>query len=97
MSNLDMSLQMEVYNRALAWARRTGLSDDGRVNRALGILKTSGAIERAEAEYAATVDHCECPDAQYNGVVCKHRIALMMKARVDEGKAEWFENGDDDE
>jgi hypothetical protein len=94
MSNLDMSLQMQVYNSALAWARRTGLTDDGRVNRALGILKKPGALERAETEYGATVDGCDCPDSQFNGVVCKHRIAVMMQVRVDEGKSEFF--GDDD-
>ena len=36
MSNLEMSLEMSVYNRAKKWSKASGLTDVGRVNRALG-------------------------------------------------------------
>ncbi|MGH9158159.1 MAG: hypothetical protein ACRD1K_20510 [Acidimicrobiales bacterium] len=88
MSNLDMSLQMQVYNSALAWAKRTGLSDPGRVNRAFGILKRPGALDRAVTEYSATRTECECPDRR--GLICKHRLAMMMWTRVQEGKSDFL-------
>jgi len=88
MSNLDMSLHFSVYNSALAWARRTGLTDAGRVRRALGILKRPGALDRALELYSTTRTSCECPDGR--GLVCKHRLALQMWTRVQEGKSEFL-------
>ncbi len=79
---MNMSATMTVYNLAKAWARRSGLTDEGRVNRALGILKKQDALERAIMKYGATVDHCDCPDSQSGrGQVCKHRVAVMMFKR----------------
>jgi hypothetical protein len=88
MSNLNMSLHFEIYNSALAWARRTGLTDVGRVNRALGILKKPGALDRAVVEYSTTRNTCACPDMR--GLICKHRLAMMMWTRVQEGKSEFL-------
>ena len=78
---MNMSATMTVYNRAKAWARSSGLTDEGRVNRALGILKAEGALERAVVKYGATTSECFCPDNQHSGNVCKHRIALMLYVR----------------
>lgn len=78
---MNMSATMTVYNLAKTWARRSGLTDEGRVNRALGILKKDGALERAIVKYEATVDYCECPDAANQGLICKHRVAVMMFKR----------------
>ena len=90
MSILDLSLHMEVYNSARAWVRRTGLTDEGRLNRALGILKKPGALDRAVLEYGTTVGQCSCPDQEIRGLICKHRLALMMWARVQEGKSDFL-------
>ena len=90
MSVLDMSLQMEVFNSARAWVRRTRLSDEGRLNRALGILKRPGALDRAVFEYLTTVRSCLCMDAEKQELVCKHRLALAMWIRVQEGKSDFL-------
>ena len=75
---MNMSATMTVFNLARTWARRSGLTDEGRVNRALGILKREGALERAIVKYGATVDECLCPSNQHSDLVCKHRVAVMM-------------------
>lgn len=75
---MNMSATMTVFNLARTWARRSGLTDEGRVNRALGILKKEGALERATMKYDALVDRCNCPDAANQPLICKHRIALLM-------------------
>ncbi len=75
---MNMSATMSAYNAAKAWARRSGLTDEGRVNRALGILKKKDALERAIVKYGATVDECLCPSNQHSDLICKHRVAVMM-------------------
>ena len=75
---MNMSATMTVYNLAKTWARRSGLTDEGRVNRALGILKKEGALERAVEKYGATTDHCGCPDAANQPLICKHVVALLL-------------------
>lgn len=76
---MNMSATFSAFNLARNWARRSGLTDEGRVNRALGILKKKGAFERAIVKYNATVDHCDCYDSQSGrSFICKHRIAVMM-------------------
>lgn len=78
---MNMSATMTVFNLARTWARRSGLTDEGRVNRALGVLHKQGALERAIVKYGATVDYCQCPDASHQELVCKHRVAVMMFKR----------------
>ncbi len=75
---MNMSATMSAYNAAMTWARRSGLTDEGRVNRALGILKAKGALERAIVKYDATVDECLCPSNAHSDLICKHRVAVMM-------------------
>jgi hypothetical protein len=84
MSNLQMSVEMSVYNHARTWVRRSGMSDDGRVNRALSIVKTKGALDQAIAKYDTTANSCECPDNLHSGNICKHRLAVMMTIKADE-------------
>ena len=78
---MNVSATMTVYNHARTWARRSGLTDEGRVNRALGILKKSGELERAVVKYGATVDECLCPSNEHSDLICKHRVAVMMYIR----------------
>lgn len=90
MSNLEMSLEMSVYNRAKKWAKASGLTDVARVNRALGLIKKDGALAEAVENYGSSADGCGCPDNEFSGNVCKHIIALQMKIRIEEGKNEFF-------
>ncbi len=63
------------YNAARQLVR-DGLLDAGRLNRALGVAQS-----RQERTYHTTSTRCDCPDSTYRpGFVCKHRIALVLKA-----------------
>jgi hypothetical protein len=73
---MDKSQIFTQYNKARK-AVSDGILERGRVNRALGIAQS-----KSERKYETTVGHCTCPDSTYRpGVVCKHRIALMMEIR----------------
>ncbi len=91
MSNLVMSLEMSVFNRALKWAKASGLTDVARVNRALGLVKKEGALAEAIEKYGTTLDLCECKDAEFGPFeFCKHRVAVMMDSRIQDGVDEWL-------
>ncbi len=90
MSNLVMSLEMSVFNKAQKWAKASGLTDAARVNRALGLVKKEGALDEAVEKYGSSADECGCPDNEFSGNVCKHRIAVMMAERIREGVDEWL-------
>ena len=90
MSNLDMSVEMSVYNKARRWAKASHLTDGGRVDRAFGLVKKDGAINDAIEKYGATAGDCHCPDNTYSGQVCKHRVAIMMTTRIQEGIDDWL-------
>ena len=92
MSNLDESALFSAYNEAKKWARRSGLTDEGRVNRAFGIVR-SGKLEEKIAEYATTKTACHCPDRR--GLICKHRMAILIQLKANE--IIWDFNGGDPE
>lgn len=73
---------MAVYNKARAAARmgKCGL-ENGRVNRAFGIMMRSGGTSKINPDYESSIDFCKCPDAK-KGNICKHRIAHMIEFRL---------------
>ena len=77
----NRSQLFSVYNKARAAARQ-GKLDEGRVNRALGILQSNTGADRI-SKYQATGRGCSCPDSQH-GHTCKHRIALWIAKRAGE-------------
>jgi hypothetical protein len=81
MGNLLMtrSQLFHTYNLARSAARK-GKLEPCRTNRALGILMSKDA-EQHLAKYGATINKCNCQDAQH-GNVCKHRIARMIERRT---------------
>jgi vancomycin permeability regulator SanA len=74
---------MTVYNKARAAARK-GLLDEGRVNRALGLLMSGTNGNRP---YNTTTKTCDCPDHIKTGKACKHMIKMMMQVRISQAKA----------
>jgi hypothetical protein len=82
-----------VYNKARAAARRDGdLKRIERLNKALGILLSADYFTGNKADYAPTINTCECKDFQYRHAarrdyhgVCKHieveRLLLSIFAR----------------
>lgn len=70
-------LIFQQYNRA----KQVKLFEQGRVNRALGIVLSSQYVDTIQ-KYGTTVSRCNCPDAMYRDVFCKHRIAFMINYRV---------------
>ena len=92
MSNLDESALFSAYNAAKKWARKTGLTDEGRIDRALGIIR-SGALEEKIAEYSTTKTNCYCLDKR--GLICKHVMAVLIQLKANE--IIWDFNGGDPE
>lgn len=56
------------YNKLKSRTRRAG-QDTKRVDRALGLSLSGRAIP-----YVSTTESCNCPDAMYRGVICKHQL-----------------------
>lgn len=67
-----------VYNFA-RHAARLGKLDQGRVNRALGLV-----LSGERRPYLTSVAGCTCPDSRNH--VCKHRIAKMIEYRIQEAR-----------
>lgn len=66
------------YNKANG-AVKNGKLEQGRVNRALGIVQTKAE----DIRYTTTIGTCTCPDSIYRPTqTCKHRVALMIDQRV---------------
>ena len=81
--NYNPSGLMSAYNYCKHWAKRTGLADTKRVDRALGYLM-SGEAEEKWMEYSTTNTHCDCPDHQFRGTYCKHIISKMIDVKHDQ-------------
>lgn len=79
----SLSARFTVYNHAKHMARRTGILDPRRVNRALGILMSPGRLEAKVGEYGTTPFWCGCPDYRYRRVLCKHVLARMVQDQAD--------------
>jgi len=80
----SLSARMTVYNHARTLARRTGVLEPSRVNRALGILMSPGRRDAKAAEYGTSLWECYCKDSRYRRMgVCKHRLALLIQAQAD--------------
>ena len=83
-SNLaDRSKLMGKYNKAKAYARRTGLLEEKRVNRAWGLIMADKLDEKVE-QYGTRLHWCGCPDSQMRDQTCKHQIGLMIVSRASE-------------
>lgn len=81
--NHNQSALMSAYNYGKHWAKRTGLADTKRIDKALGYLM-SGEAEKKWMEYATTTERCDCPDHQYRGVYCKHMLSKMIDIKHDQ-------------
>jgi len=80
----NLSARMTVYNHAKHLARRTGILEPRRVDRALGILMSPGRRDAKAAEYGTSFWECYCPDSRYRRQgVCKHRLSLLVQAQAD--------------
>lgn len=62
------------YNKQRSTARKAG-KDTARINRGLGL-----ALSGKARPYLTTAHTCDCPDARYRGVVCKHMIAARLNS-----------------
>ena len=81
--NYNPSALMSAFNYGKHWARRTGIADTRRVDRALSYLMSGEAEEKWE-EYATTTSRCDCPDHQFRGNFCKHIMSLMIEMKHDQ-------------
>lgn len=75
---------MRWFNIARAYGRQHGW-DDGRTNRAFGLLQRADGGESKFKEYNTRVTSCECRDVQYNKPVggwCLHRRAKAIQIRA---------------
>jgi hypothetical protein len=79
----DQSDLMKAYNKAKVVAKTTDRLDEGRVDRAWGLLM-KGNLESKAIEYGTTIGECQCPDSSIRGMVCKHSIGLMIVARAND-------------
>ncbi len=79
-----LSLLFSAYNKArMMSVFRDPNGRCKRSGRALGLLMAKDQYWRAD--YSTTLDWCDCRDAQmrsYMGIICKHRQALWMEARI---------------
>lgn len=79
----NLSALMSAYNYAKTWARRTGLTTEDRVDRALGYMMSGEAPEKW-IEYRTHVRKhnrdwvCGCRDHYYRGSICKHILSKMI-------------------
>jgi len=87
---MNQSALMSAYNYAKHWAKRTGLADTKRVDRALGYLMKENASLKW-SEYATTIKSCDCPDHQFRGNYCKHILSKMIQVKHDQLMAEFYE------
>lgn len=62
------------FNKQRTQTRKAG-KETGRVNRGLGL-----ALSGKERPYLTTAHTCDCPDARYRGVTCKHMIAARLNS-----------------
>ncbi len=83
---------MSAYNLYKALARRTGVVDPRRVDRALGILMSS-KVDLKKYEYGSSKEYCGCPDCRFRRILCKHSIAIAILEDVD-AEMERFRNAD---
>jgi len=88
----DVSRLMSAYNYARHFARRTGVYEVKRVDRAWGYIM-SGKLKEKASDYGAEFDRCSCPDAS-RGFTCKHSIGLMIVAKAEQLKREDEERWD---
>lgn len=72
---MDKSRLFSTYNKARSVSR-----GNKRVDRALGLAQTNGY----GSPYNTTPFSCDCPDSQYRKKLCKHRIALYLRAVSEE-------------
>ncbi len=72
---MNRSALFTAYNAAKPLAR-AGFIDAERLNRALGVAQQ----KRPARLYATTLTSCDCPDARYRRVTCKHRLSLHLLA-----------------
>lgn len=95
-NGFNMSALFSAFNYGRAWARKSGLTDEGRVNRSLSYLM-SGDAQEAWKKYSTTLKNCKCPDHtgyvidEESGEVkaswtpkypiCKHIFALMIATK----------------
>jgi hypothetical protein len=74
---MNLSVLMTCYNYTKHFARRTGVIDPRRVDRALGYIM-AGRVEEKSFQYGSTKEFCDCPDCRYRRVYCKHSIAIAI-------------------
>lgn len=83
----NMSALFSAYNYAKNWARRTGITTEGRVDSALSYLM-SGMAQQKWMEYATSGSDrrwtCRCPDHEIRNIYCKHILARMIEVKYRE-------------
>ncbi|KKM08256.1 hypothetical protein LCGC14_1725720 [marine sediment metagenome] len=89
-AHYNPSALMSAYNYARHWAKRTGLTDTSRVDRAFGYLQTGEAMGKWR-EYNTTVRDCNCPDRRVRGNRCKHSLSKMIHIKHQQLMAEFLE------
>jgi hypothetical protein len=73
---MNKHLIFSIYNRLRTDCGKIPTITVERLNKALGIALSSNY----NRPYYTTVDTCTCPDAvKRTNIVCKHRLALMLK------------------
>ncbi|MBA7528375.1 hypothetical protein ES705_20558 [subsurface metagenome] len=84
---VSLSSLMSAYNDARWYARKTGMMEEGRVNRAWGYIM-AGKVREKQEQYRSTLTACDCRDKEIRQMWCKHNIMLQIVA-----KAKRKENG----
>lgn len=74
---MNLSALMTSYNYAKHFAKRTGVIEPRRVDRALGYIM-AGRVDEKAFQYGSTKEFCDCPDCHYRRVHCKHSIAIAI-------------------
>ena len=78
----NLSARLAAFNHTRAFARRTGILDEARTNRALGILM-GGRLLSKVCQYDTSLWTCTCADSRFRKRWCKHLAALLMQCEAE--------------
>ena len=74
---VSLSSLMSAYNDARWFARKTGLMEEKRVNRAWGYIM-AGKVREKQKQYGSTLHACRCRDKEIRQMWCKHNVMLQI-------------------
>jgi hypothetical protein len=77
--DISTAYRTEVFRQ---YNRARSVCEQGRCNRALGLLMHKSLFRDKIAQYSTTYNGCECPDSQVRHMLCKHRIAFVINWRA---------------